>query len=147
MSILDLERQLCHSVYSCSNALVRAYRPLLETLDLTYPQYIVMLSLWEKDNVNIRHLCGHTRFDSGSLTPILGRLEQKGLLERRPGTRDERQRIVCLTQEGRDLRHRAETVPASMIGRYPFDRDKAVQLKALCEELYAILREGPTDSG
>ena len=138
-SALDLDRQLCHSVYSCANALVRAYRPVLEPLGLTYPQYLVLLSLWEQDGVNIRTLSRHTRFDSGSLTPILKRLEDKELLRREPSPHDERQKTVVLTDEGKALRHRAEKVPEYMRCSYGFDLDKARQLKALSEELHRIL--------
>lgn len=142
-SSLDLDRQLCHSVYSCANALVRAYRPVLEPLGLTYPQYLVMMSLWERDGVSIRQLGEHTRFDSGSLTPILKRLEDKGWLRREPSRHDERQKTVVLTDAGRELRHRAEKVPEYMTCSYGFELDKARRLKALSEELHRILEAGP----
>lgn len=142
-SSLDLDRQLCHSVYSCANALVRAYRPVLEPLGLTYPQYLVMLSLWEQDGISIRQLGAHTRFDSGSLTPILKRLEDKGLLRREPSRQDERQKTVVLTETGRELRHRAEKVPEYMTCSYGFELEKARQLKALSEELHRLLESGP----
>ncbi len=80
-SVLDLDRQICHSLYSAANALVRAYRPLLERLDLTYPQYLVMMSLWQQDGVSISDLARHTRFDAGTLTPLLRRLQKKGLID------------------------------------------------------------------
>ena len=76
-SVLDLDRQICHSLYSASNALVRAYRPLLEGIDLTYPQYVVMMSLWQRDKVSISDLARHTRFDAGTLSPIVKRLQKK----------------------------------------------------------------------
>ena len=73
---LKLENQICHSLYSATNALVRAYRPLLEKIELTYPQYLVMLALWQEDRVMIKNLVERTRFDAGTLTPILKRLQK-----------------------------------------------------------------------
>lgn len=141
MSLLKLDLQICHALYSSANALVRAYRPLLEPLGLTYPQYLVMLSLWEQDGVNIRRLSERTRLDPGTLTPILKRLEAKSLLRRRSSEEDERQKKIVLTAEGKQLRRRAEKVPATMAGLYLKDLEKARKLKQLCEELYQTLEE------
>jgi len=137
---LLLQNQLCHSLYSASNALVRAYRPLLEPLDLTYPQYLVMLALWELDGVAIKQLVSKTRLDSGSLTPILKRLEQKGLVERRKGDADERQWLMCLTAEGRTLRQQAEDIPHRLWCMADMELDQARALKAAAEELYRQIR-------
>lgn len=139
MSLLTLDMQLCHAVYSSANALVRAYRPFLEPLGLTYPQYIVMMSLWERDCINIKQLATHTRFDSGTLTPILKRLEAKGLLLRQASDKDERQKSIVLTEAGRQLKAKAEKVPEQMACTYLKDLDKARQLKQLCEELYGTI--------
>lgn len=139
MSLLNLDLQLCHAIYSSANALVRAYRPLLEPLGLTYPQYLVMLSLWQREGVNIRQLAEHTRFDAGTLTPILKRLEAKGLLARKASTVDERQKQILLTTAGKKLKAKAETVPEQMACAYLTDLEKARQLKQLCEELYQTI--------
>ncbi len=144
-STLDLDRQLCHSVYSCANALVRAYRPLLDPLNLTYPQYLVMLSLWQEDGISIKQLGAHTRFDSGTLTPILKRLESKGLLRREASKQDERQKRVTLSEAGQALRQQAEQIPERLTCSYRFELDKARQLKRLAEELHAVLEAGPED--
>src|SRR5512138_1029058 len=104
---LMLDNQVCHSLYSAANAVVRAYRPLLEPLGLTYPQYLVMLCLWEQDGVSIVHLSRRTRLDSGTLTPLLKRLEAKGLLVRAQAPDDERQKVIGLTPAGRKLRRAA----------------------------------------
>jgi len=141
MSLLSLDLQICHALYSSANALVRAYRPLLEPLGLTYPQYLVMMSLWERDGVNIRHLSEHTRLDAGTLTPILKRLEAKSLLRRESSEEDERQKRIVLTAEGKQLRRKAEKVPVTMAGLYLKDLEKARKLKQLCEELYQTLEE------
>lgn len=141
MPLLSLDLQICHALYSSANALVRAYRPLLEPLGLTYPQYLVMMSLWERDGVNIRHLSEHTRLDAGTLTPILKRLEAKSLLRRESSEEDERQKRIVLTAEGKQLRRKAEKVPVTMAGLYLKDLEKARKLKQLCEELYQTLEE------
>ncbi len=136
---LKLDKQVCHSVYSAANALVRAYRPLLEPLDLTYPQYLVMLSLWENDGVNIKHISEHTRLDSGTLTPILKRLEQKQLLQRLASPEDERQKVITLTRAGKNLRRKAEVIPQQIYCNGISDLEKILQLKTLCEEMYEEL--------
>lgn len=141
MSLLNLDLQICHSLYSSANALVRAYRPLLEPLGLTYPQYLVMLSLWQEDGVNIKHLSTHTRLDAGTLTPILKRLEGKELLRRESSAEDERQKRIVLTAEGRKLKRKAAKVPETMACLYLKDLEKARKLKQLCDELYQTLEE------
>lgn len=141
-SSLDLDMQVCHAIYSSANALVRAYRPLLGPLGLTYPQYLVMLSLWQRDAVSIRELGQHTRFDAGTLTPILKRLEHKGLLERRHSDKDERKKQICLTRKGKTLKTKAEHIPENMASLLGADYQKAKKLKSLCEELYSAIEEG-----
>ena len=138
---LLLQNQLCHSLYSASNALVRAYRPLLEPLGLTYPQYLVMLALWEADQVAIKQLVSQTRLDSGTLTPILKRLEQKGLVVRRRSASDERQWLIELTAEGRALRQQAEGIPRRLWCMSQMTLEQARALKAAAEELYRQIRE------
>jgi DNA-binding MarR family transcriptional regulator len=145
MSLLNLDMQLCHAVYSSANALVRAYRPFLEPLGLTYPQYLVMLSLWQRDGISIRELSKHTRFDAGTLSPILKRLESKGLLRREASKEDERQKRIVLSAAGKRLRAKAEKVPEQMACMYLKDVEKARQLKRLCDELYATIEEVPKE--
>ncbi len=155
MSVLDLNLQVCHSLYSATNALIRAYRPLLEPLGLTYPQYIVMLSLWQEDNVSVKALSTHTRLDSGTLTPILKRLEKQGLLTREIFGDDERQKRLVLTEEGKKLKKAAENIPTQIScvtaddprGEKPKDEalkeeqlKNAKILKQLCEGLYHALK-------
>lgn len=137
---LKLTNQICHTLYSASNALVRAYRPILEPLGLTYPQYLVMLSLWETDGVPIRNLVQHTRLDSGTLTPILKRLEQKGLLIRGRTETDERRKTITLTGAGRALRMQAADIPSALMGQTDMTEEQALELKALAETLYRQLQ-------
>ncbi len=136
---LKLENQICHSLYSATNALVRAYRPLLDAIDLTYPQYLVMLALWEEDGVMIKRLVERTRFDAGSLTPILKRLEQKGLIERQVSTEDSRQKLLIVAEAGRELALQADSVPDALACQIDLSREEAVLLKTLAEKLYSQL--------
>lgn len=136
---LKLDNQICHSLYSAANALVRAYRPLLEPLGLTYPQYLVMLSLWERDGISVKTLSEHTRLDKATLTSLLKRLEGKGLLTRALDADDERQKHIALTPAGRRLRRRAERVPEALAGSVGMKPEDAVALKGLCELLHRQL--------
>ena len=138
-SVLDLDRQICHSLYSASNALVRAYRPLLEGIDLTYPQYVVMMSLWQRDGVSISDLVQHTRLDAGTLTPLLRRLQSKRLVDIEVADSDERRRVVSLTRRGRALKGSAEQIPGQIACAVDMPAEDAVKLKALCEDLLSRL--------
>ena len=111
---LSLDRQLCFALYSTSLAMTKRYRPLLDDLGLTYPQYLVMLSLWEKDSVTVSALGDRLHLDSGTLTPLLKRLELAGFLGRRRDERDERRVLVSRTPAGRGLRGRALRIPAQL---------------------------------
>ena len=111
---LLLDEQLCFALYAASRRMTAAYRPLLEALDLTYPQYLVMLVLWERDGVTVRELGERLQLDSGTLTPLLKRLEQAGLLGRQRRRSDEREVEISLTEAGRELRERAMEVPRCM---------------------------------
>ncbi len=133
---LDLDRQICHSLYSAANALVRAYRPLLDALDLTYPQYVVMMSLWQRDEVIISELAHHTRFDPGTLTPILKRLQNKGLIDSQVARSDERRRLITVTRKGRSLKKSAEQVPGQIACSVDLPMEEALQLRSLCEKLF-----------
>lgn len=133
---LLLRNQLCHSLYSASNAMVRAYRPLLAPLELTYPQYLVMLALWEHDSVPIKQLVEDTRLDPGTLTPILKRLESKGLIGRRKGAEDERQWVIVLTGSGRALREQASAIPGKLFCMTSMSLEQARALKQAAEQIY-----------
>ncbi|MFO7703532.1 MAG: MarR family transcriptional regulator [Halopseudomonas sp.] len=138
-----LRNQLCHSLYSASNAMVRAYRPLLAPLGLTYPQYLVMLALWEHDalalQVPIKQLVEDTRLDPGTLTPILKRLEHKQLIRRCKGVADERQWLIGLTETGRALRELAQGIPLKLFGMTSLTQQQAQAFKLAAEQLYQDL--------
>jgi DNA-binding MarR family transcriptional regulator len=113
---LGLDEQLCFALYSASLAMTKAYAPMLERLGLTYPQYLVLLALWEKDRVSLRELASRLHQDSGALTPVVKRLEAQGHLRRERNPSDERNLAIVLTRAGRGLRREAKRVHAS-IGR------------------------------
>jgi DNA-binding MarR family transcriptional regulator len=112
---LLLDNQLCFALYSASLAMTKLYKPLLESLGLTYPQYLVMLVLWEQDDLTVSALGERLNLDSGTLTPLLKRMEQSGLLVRERAKDDERKVIVTLTTPGRKLKDKAASVPACLV--------------------------------
>ena len=105
-----LEKQLCFAVYSTAHAFTRAYKPILDKVGLTYPQYLVMLALWEKSEQAVKAIGEQLDLDSGTLSPLLKRLEQNGLIKRTRDSRDERQVIVSLTDKGRAMRSEIDTI-------------------------------------
>ena len=113
-SWLALDHQLCFALYSASLAMTKAYKPLLDPLGLTYPQYLAMLVLWEGDGLTVSALGERLALDSGTLTPLLKRLEALGLLQRLRDTADERRVLLRLTAAGRELKARALGVPQAI---------------------------------
>ncbi|MFG2335907.1 MarR family winged helix-turn-helix transcriptional regulator [Streptomyces yangpuensis] len=109
-----LQDQLCFALYAASRAVTARYRPLLEELGLTYPQYLVMLALWDRDSVSVRELGAALQLESSTLSPLLKRLEAGGLIHRERRADDERSIAVRLTRAGSDLREQARTVPAAI---------------------------------
>jgi DNA-binding MarR family transcriptional regulator len=109
-----LERQLCFAVYSTAHAFTRAYKPILDKVGLTYPQYLVMLVLWEKAALPVKSIGEQLDLDSGTLSPLLKRLEQGGLIVRTRDPKDERQVIVSLTPEGDQMRSQVDTIMTSI---------------------------------
>src|ERR1700722_15617625 len=111
-----LGSMLCFTVYSTAHAFTRAYKPLLDALGLTYPQYLAMFALWERDNLSVKELSELLRLDSGTLTPLLKRLGAMGLRRRTPHPADERSVPINLTQAGIELRRKERTVHEGLIG-------------------------------
>jgi MarR family transcriptional regulator, organic hydroperoxide resistance regulator len=112
---LLLGNQLCFAIYSTAHAFNRVYKPLLDRLGLTYPQYLVMLVLWERDGVTVKDIGERLFLDSGTLTPLLKRLETAELINRTRSTEDERQVLIALTSKGQGLRERAKAVPQAIL--------------------------------
>lgn len=112
---LALDNQFCFALYSASHAMTRTYKPLLDQLGLTYPQYLVMLVLWEQDGILVKDIGARLFLDSGTLTPLLKRLEANGLVGRNRDPGDERQVRISLTAAGRELRARAGAIPQAVL--------------------------------
>jgi len=112
---LRLDNQVCFALYSASLAMTKLYKPLLEAIGLTYPQYLVMLVLWERDGITVSELGERLFLDSGTLTPLLKRLEASALIARLRDVQDERRVRITLTPSGRALRDRAEAIPPCVL--------------------------------
>src|ERR1700683_4536569 len=113
--MLRLDNQICFAIYSAAHAFNRVYKPLLDRLGLTYQQYLVMLVLWAREGVSVKEIGQRLFLDSGTLTPLLKRLEQAGLIKRTRSTEDERQVLVSLTSHGQALKDKARAVPPSIL--------------------------------
>src|SRR5262249_42705836 len=133
--LLRLDNQICFAVYSAAHAFNRVYKPLLDRLGLTYPQYLVMLTLWERDGVPLRDIGERLFLDSGTLTPLLKRLEAAGLIKRTRSTEDERQVKIALTAQGVALKERARSVPLSILDA---SSCSVAELSAVRNEIVAL---------
>ena len=132
---LQLDLQLCFALYSASNLVTRLYRPLLEPLGLTYPQYLAMMALWERSPQTMGELSRRLRLDSGTLQPLFTRLESRGLVTRARDAEDERRVLVTLTDEGQALRAEAMRVPGGAYCQLPLPHEDLVRLKAELQRL------------
>lgn len=128
-SLLHLDNQICFAVYSAGHAFNRVYKQLLEKLGLTYPQYLVMLVLWERDHLPVKEIGEKLFLDSGTLTPLLKRLETAGLVKRTRGEKDERTVIVTLTPRGEAMRDQAKSVPQGILGASDCTAEELVAMK------------------
>lgn len=126
---MALRRQVCFALYAASRATTALYRPLLDELGLTYPQYLVLLVLWERDGRTVKELGEELRLDSGTLSPLLKRMEAAGLVERHRTAGDERVVEVRLTAAGAELQVRARSVPAALVAATGLDRKTLVELR------------------
>ena len=131
---LKLENQLCFPLYACAKEIVRRYKPFLDELDLTYTQYIAMMVLWEHRSVNVKELGSLLFLDSGTLTPLLKKLESKGYVTRERSEADERVLNVTVTEQGMALREQAVDIPAKMAGCVCLSQEDA-------QTLYTILHK------
>jgi DNA-binding MarR family transcriptional regulator len=135
VNMLALENQFCFALYSASHAVTRTYKPLLDRLGLTYPQYLVMLVLWEQDAILVKDIGARLFLDSGTLTPLLKRLAANGLVERRRDAHDERQVRISLSAAGRALRTEALAVPEQLLCA---SGKEAVALRRLRSDLASV---------
>lgn len=142
---LRLDNQICFAVYSAAHAFNRVYKPLLDRLGLTYPQYLVMLVLWERDDVPVKDIGEKLFLDSGTLTPLLKRLEAAYLVKRSRSREDERQVLIALTPQGHALKEKARAVPQSILAASDCSVSELVAMKdeivALRDRLNAVIGE------
>ena len=129
---LKLDKQLCFPLYTASRLVIQRYQPMLKDLDLTYPQYLVLMVLWEKDEVNLSAIAEKLQLQSNTLTPLLKRLQQRGFLDRKRSESDERNIVITLTDKGKKLKDQACNVPELLSEQLPLAAEEA-------KELYRIL--------
>ena len=134
--MLKLENQLCFALYACSREITKLYKPHLESLGLTYTQYITLLVLWEQDNIKIKQLGKILHLDSGTLTPLLNKLEKADIVTRIKDNNDERNVFVKLTVKGNEMKDKAKEIPAKVFCSKELSIDQAIDLR---EELKALL--------
>ena len=135
----QVEALLCFSLYAANNAMNRVYQPLLEPLGLTYPQYLVLLALWQRDGRSVGQIGAQVGLESNTLTPLLKRMEAAGLLSRSRSPEDERQVLVSLTTKGRNLRRKAEGIPACILSASGLSLPEATALRQQLASLRAAL--------
>lgn len=138
---LKLENQLCFPLYACSKEIVRSYKPFLDKIDLTYTQYITMMVLWEKKKVNVKTLGKCLFLDSGTLTPVLKKLESKGFINRERNAADERNLEVTITPAGEKLRDEALFIPENISSCVRLTSDEAKELYRLLYKVIGNIRE------
>lgn len=132
---LKLENQLCFPLYVCSKEIVKRYKPFLDELDLTYTQYITMMVMWERKEINVKELGKYLFLDSGTLTPVLKKLEQKAYIARKRSDSDERVLNVTITEEGEKLKEKALEIPAKISQCTSLNSEDAMQLYTILKKL------------
>lgn len=139
--VLKLENQLCFPLYVCSKEIVKRYKPFLDEIDLTYTQYITMMVLWEHKEMNVKELGDYLFLDSGTLTPVLKKLEQKGYLTRKRSEQDERVLNVTITADGEALKEKAVDIPAKLGACVPLKPEDAAKLFEVLHKLLIGFQE------
>lgn len=142
---LNLDSQLCFPLYAAARAVTQAYAPLLAKLGLTYPQYLVMLVLWETDGLTVKELGERLFLDSGTLTPLLKRLEAQGMVKRERSTQDARSVHVHLTARGRALRRKAVVIPEEMVCKMGLSLEELSRLRGDVQRLFAMLSKSQSE--
>lgn len=137
---LKLSNQICFPVYSLAKEIVNQYRPLLDAIELTYPQYLVMMVLWEQGEQTVSEIGSALQLDSGTLTPLLKRLQQKDLVDRKRSLQDERVVLISLTEGGNALKHKAEKIPLKMLEAMQLNLEELETLKTGIEHILLKLK-------
>lgn len=133
---MKLENQLCFLLYASSREMTKQYKPLLEKLNVTYPQYLALLLLWEHETLTVKKMGELLYLDSGTLTPMLKRMEQQGLITRKRSEEDERSVLISLTENGESLKEKAADIPRTILG---LSKQSGEDLKQLKSALYTLL--------
>lgn len=136
----NFSEMVCFLLYSTSNSMIREYRPELERFNLTYPQFLVMMSLWNQDSVFIKELSKQIFLDAGTLTQVLKRLEKKGFIQRTKSEKDERAKVIVLTKEGKALKDKTLHIFNDMECRLKLTKDEQKEIAALCNKILSRLR-------
>lgn len=139
--MLLLDRQVCFPLYAASNLLNRLYRPVLAQFNLTYPQYLVMLVLWEQSPVSVGDLGEKLFLDSGTLTPLLKRLEVNGMVNRQRDPADERRVLIYLTEQGQQLKQRAAVIPQTLGNSLNLSVEQIEQLRTQVQQIVGIMAQ------
>lgn len=137
----DFSAMVCFSLYATSNAMIREYRPQLDEFGLTYPQFLVMMSLWNSDAVPIKALSEETLLDAATLTPVLKRLEDKGYVLREKSRQDERAKVIKLTADGLALRDKTTHIFKTMECRIQLSDEEQQQITGICRKILKRLQE------
>ena len=137
---LQLGYQICFRLYTATRLVIQAYTPMLSELGITYPQYLVLMVLWEKDNLPVNDIAHRLQLETNTVTPLLQRMEKSGIVSRKKGEMDKRQQIVSLTEKGKDMEEKAyELVPAGMGKRLSACPLKSEDYQRLAQELDSII--------
>ncbi len=144
--LLKLDNQLCFALYSSSRGVTRLYRPLLSEFGITYPQYLAMLVLWEKEPLTVKELGERLFLDSGTLTPLLKRMEKQGLLKRERSQGDERQVLINLTEEGRKLKDKALAIPLKIADQVNISQSEFISLLTSLKKLMKKIDMGGSNN-
>ncbi len=136
---LLLDNQICFSLYACSREIIKKYKPMLDPLGITYTQYITLLVLWETPQINFKQLAERLKLDSGTLTPLLKKMEQAGLVKRNRDPLDERSVIITLTDQGLSLKEEAKSIPLVLFDKIDMDIEMAKKVKKELDSLLEAL--------
>ncbi len=139
--LLGLDNQVCFSVYALSRQITQHYRPILDELDITYPQYLTLLVLWEQERQSVNQLGEKLHLDSGTLTPMLKRLEQKGLIKRERSVSDERVVQISLSEKGSQLRYLACAIPQKLLASLNITQEELSQLHLIVKKILGQARQ------
>ena len=138
---LNLENQLCFPLYVCSKEIIKKYKPFLDKIDLTYTQYIAMMVLWNNKEINVKELGKYLFLDSGTLTPLLKKLEIKGYITRKRSKKDERNLIISITEKGLNLKNEARNIPEKIGKCIKIDDKEALELYGILNKLLSKIDE------